>query len=88
MDQVRETESPLTVKRPAAPSLLKNLSRVQIAHIANTVYDLDLVVSPNVKKPNMINDVAAAMLAVAGCGPCHPDVHKFGPELFLSLIHI
>ena len=82
------SETPNMVKRPAAPTLLKNLSRPQIMHLGNTVYGLELVVAPTIKKDVMVDDVAAAMQMAAGCGcsgenvPCHPEIHRFSPDIF------
>ena len=88
MSVAARMQSPTTVKRPVAPTLLRNLSRHQIMHIGNSLYELDLTVSSTIRKDSMVDDVAAAMQSVTGCGcsgedvPCNPEIHRFSPDLF------
>ena len=80
--------SPAGLRRPAANSLLKNLNKDQVCFIGNSMFGLDLVNTSAITKDTLIADIAAAMENSPGCGcngesnPCHPDVHRFSPELF------
>ena len=80
--------SPAGLRRPASNSLLKQLNKDQIVFIGNSVFGLDLVNSSAIIKDTLIADIGAAMENSPGCGcngesaPCHPDVHRFSPDLF------
>ena len=66
-DATTPTKSPAR-RGPERPLLLRQLTKEQLVHVGASVFNLDLILSPSVLKPTLVEDVAAAMASSAGCG--------------------